>query len=346
MPEYKKNNLEAEKKDDNSNRETNGLPSKETFTNINYLNNYLSSFSNILNTLEIIDYIGDGSEGYVYRAKIKDNNREVILKLLKKKNNEEINISKKLKHINIVNCYGFIEIKKGVLFGIILEYGKHGDLIHFFRKIIKRSCISESLLCYISYQILQGLLYMHKCKIAHFDIKPQNVVIDEYLCAKIIDFSISINYKNIKGNKIKLPFVGTSFFMSPEVIQSNTIDIDDISKVDTYSFGVMLYFLYFGYYPFNLRNEDKGDYNKIYNKKMSKLEFNKNEYNISAGFVDFLEKLLDPNIKKRLSVFEAINHKFIQNAQILYDEKEKVHNASSFLAYLMTDHIKSFEDKL
>ena len=187
---------------------------------------------------------------------------------------------------------------------------------------------------------------MHKCKIAHFDIKPQNVVIDEYLCAKIIDFSISINYKNIKGNIIKLPFVGTSFFMSPEVIQSNTIDIDDISKVDTYSLGVMLYFLYFGYYPFNLRNEDKGDYNKIYNKKMSKLEFNKNEYNISAGFVDFLEKLLDPNIKKRLSVFECMNHKWILNAQILYDEKEKVHNASSFLAYLMTDHIKSFEDKL
>lgn len=56
---------------------------------------------------------------------------------------------------------------------------------------------------------------------------------------KIIDFSIWLKYNDIKSNNINLPFTGTPFYMCLEVIKSNTIDINDISKVDTYSLEII-----------------------------------------------------------------------------------------------------------
>ena len=65
-----------------------------------------------------------------------------------------------------------------------------------------------------------------------------NIVIDEYLKTKIIDFSISIDYNKINKNQIKIPFRGTNFYMAPEVIESKIKNKNDINKIDLYSFEV------------------------------------------------------------------------------------------------------------
>lgn len=88
---------------------------------------------------------------------------------------------------------------------LIMEYAKYGNLRNFKQKVLKRAYFSESLICYLAYQILNGIKYMHICKVAHMDLKPQNIVIDQYLNAKIVDFSTSLIYKR-RSQKIILNF--------------------------------------------------------------------------------------------------------------------------------------------
>ena len=109
---------------------------------------------------------------------------------------------------------------------------------------------------------LKGLLFCHRNKVAHMDLKPQNIVIDEYLHAKLIDFSISINYGDKSmHDKIQLAFKGTKFYMPLEIINSKIIEVKDLNKVDSYALGVILFNLAFGYYPYDIKHED--DYDTI-----------------------------------------------------------------------------------
>ena len=261
-----------------------------------------------------------------------------------RRNINELNISNKLKHKNIIKFYGVYEIKKNEIDSIIMEYAKFGNLREFKKNILKREVLSEQLLCFLTFQILTGVKHFHNCKILHSDLKPQNIIIDEYLNIKIIDFSVSLDYSRINSSKIKLPFRGTNFYMAPEVIKSKIINIRDINKIDLYSLGVIIYNLAFGSYPYDLNSEDCDNYEKIYEKiKNNELKFNNEENYYSNYFIDFLKQLLEKNINKRINIDQALSHYWINGAYILFDEKEKMFNTSSFLIYLLTDHFKNFD---
>ena len=118
-----------------------------------------------------------------------------------------------------------------------------------------------------------------------------------------------------------------------------------LNKIDLYSFGVTLYNLAFGSYPFGLNREDSKDYDRIYYKiQNNKLEFDNTDNNFSLVFIDFLRKLLEKDIDKRININEALNHDWIKGAIILFEEKEKMFNVSNFLIYLMTDNILNFNE--
>ena len=304
----------------------------------------------ILNIFEIKELIGSGSESKVYKVIYKNTNKEFAMKLISLENKEkpnmiELSISNKFKHKNITMFYGFYEIKKKELECIVMEYAKFGNLRDFQKNVLKRNEISEQLLCYLAFHILNGLNYCHKCKVTHFDIKPQNIIINEFLEVKLIDFSVSVNYSLIKSKKIKLPFRGTNFYMAPEVIKSKTVNVKDLNKIDLYSFGVILYSLAFGNYPYGLNSEDSKDYDKIYYKiQNNKLEFKNDDNYFSKYFIDFLEKLLEKDINKRININQALNHYWIKGGNILNDEKEKTFNTANFLINLITDHYMNFDN--
>ena len=297
---------------------------------------------------ELLEYIGKGKDTYVYKSMVKKTKKNVAMKIISikenKKNTNEVNIHSKLKHINIIDFYANFEIKKNELDCIIIDYCKLGNLIEFQNNLIKKNYLSETMLCFFVYQILDGLNYLHRNKIGHLDLKPQNIVVDEYLVIKIIDFTISLNYSKIKSTKIKLPRMGTSFFMAPEVLNSDIINVKDINKVDLYSLGVIIYFLAFGYFPFDLDKDDIKDYTKIYQKIKNELKIDNEDNYYSPYFIDFIQKLLENDINKRIDINQALNHYWVKGAQILLDEKEKNFNASQFLSYLVADHIKNFDD--
>lgn len=322
---------------------------KEKLLDIKYINNILSKEKpEIVENIEIKEYIDSGSESRVYKSMVKNNKKFVAMKLIlrnnKKINKHEIDISRKLKNKNIINFYGYSEIVKNELDCMIIEYGKFGNLRYFQKKLLKKYCLSESFLCYIAYQILNGLKYCHTHKVAHLDLKPQNIIIDEHLNVKIIDFSISMDYSKIKKSQIQLPKRGTSFYIAPEIFSSQKIDIKDINKVDLYSLGILLYNLAFNSYPYDLSYDDMDDYNKIYKKiNNNNLIIKKNKY-YSPQFNDFLSKLLQKDINKRININEAMNDYWIKGANILFEEKDKIWNCNNFLIYLCSDSFKNFND--
>ena len=260
-----------------------------------------------------------------------------------KKNVNEYIISQKLKHMNIIDYYGAFAIKKEELDCMLIEYAKFGNLREFQKNIIQKDYFSESLLCFITFQILKGLKYIHMCKIAHLDLKPQNIIINDYLNVKIIDFSVSLNYSKIKAKEIQLPLVGTSFYMAPEIIWNKKINVEDLNKVDLFSLGVILYNFAFDEYPFDLDYEDRKNIEVISEKYKKKLKMNEGE-NYSPCFIDFIKKLLETDINKRININQALNDYWIKGGEILNDEKENIFLAENFLRYLITDHFKRFDD--
>lgn len=335
---------------------------KEKLKNIQEMKKYLKdngSDIKILEDIELLNFNDSGGESYVYNVIIKNkrNNGKIIrekraiMKAIlfnkrEKENKIQSLIMSKLKNKNIIDLYGALKLKDDT-FLLFMEEAKFSHLRNFQRKTFKKLIFSESMICFLAAQILKGISYCHRCKIAHLDIKLQNIVIDECLNAKLIDFSISIFYGNKKKSEfISLPCRGTSFYMPKEVLKSERIKIKDISKVDLYSLGVVLYNLAFNCYPYNLKHGDEDKYEEI----LKKIENNEivfdNKMNYSSYFLDFLKQLLETDINKRISISEALNHYWIKGAEILMDEKEKCSNASIFISYLIVDHIKSFNEYL
>ena len=361
---YKNNNLHYEASRNNYNLIKEYYKSKENLDN--FIKNQITNFSE---NFELLKYINSGSSGVVYEGRYRKNpERHVCLKFLlnkleeekrEKKNKNinsnfndnkcsrirEINIQNRLKDKNITQYYDYCDLNN---YGcIIMEFAKYGDLENFQKNLIKKKCLSETLLAYITKQILDGLLYIHQSKIIHMDIKQQNILIDENFNIKITDFSVSLPYDNYKENdKISLPLSGTSLYMSPEVLSKSQIDYEDCSKIDMFSLGVVLFKLAFEKFPYELDFSYKRNFNLIYEKiKSEKLKIPEKK-NFSSLFKKFLENLLEKDIKNRISIYDALEDPWIKAADLLLKEKEKLNNFEKFLINMITDNVRAFNDYL
>ena len=359
-PTIKKQNKSIDS-NNNSSNETQALSlnknPKEDFSKKEDVEDYMkNNYPIFFENFELCNYIACGASGHVYQAFYKSNKRPVAIKLIKYKNDkdkskmnsrilQEMSISTKLHHKNIMETYAHLKINDDASF-CVLEYGKNGDLHYFVQNLLKRNIISETTVNYFAKQILDGLEYLHKkCKIVHMDIKPGNILIDSSLQAKIADFSVSCSFGNFEPKTlVKFPFVGTGKFMAPEIIHKEEMKIKDSEKIDIYSFGATLYFLFYGRNPYKLNEVQVKDYNKIYEQiQKENLEFPK-ERKITPLFKDFLGKILDKNYKTRIGIKEALNHPWIKASKAIFDEKENLGCLENFLIKLITDNIASFNE--
>ncbi len=299
---------------------------------------------------ELLQYIGKGSTGVVYEARYKKNKRKqkfaikFKINLDKKEDKEiqEVSILKKLHHQKISEIFAYTKINDYSNF-CVLELGNHGDIENFQKVLLKRKVLSETIICYFTKQILEALAYIHRCKIIHMDIKQGNILVDSNLNIKLTDFSVSCSFALFHPEDlVKFPFVGTSKYMSPEIINRTHMKIKEASKIDIYSLGVTLYDLAFGEFPYKLKEVGSKNYEQILKKiQTEKLEFPK-ERKVSELFKDFLSGLLEKDYTKRLSIYGALNHPWMKGSEIIYDEKEKAFCPENFLINLITDNIPKF----
>ena len=311
---------------------------------IKYVNNILKEDKRFKETFELLNPIKAGSGGAVYRGKNNKNKKILAIKIMNKGKNikKEVSIHAKLIHHKIPTLYEFCPL--GINNSVItMEYNKYGDLEHFKKYSIKRQCLSETLINYIAGNLVEGLHYLHKNHILHLDIKPQNIVVDDFLNFKITDFSVSMKY-NPEKEYIDLPLVGTNYYISPEVFQRKRISVSDASKIDIYSLGVLLYFLAYNDYPYELDKVDYKNYKEIRkNIEDKELIFPESSY-YSDLFKNFLKKCLEKNIEKRYNIYQVMNDPWIKGHQIILDEKENLYNAGKFMTELLIDNIRRFND--
>ena len=322
----------------------------EIYNDIGELNKYLiEKAPEFYEKFELLEFKKCGSAGSVLKAQTKIKAHLKFLfngkegKAKKEINHQEIIAHGSLKHKNIPQIYGYYKIGDNSC--IAMEYSHYGDLENFKKKVIKRAPLSESLICYILGGLAEAVYYIHTHnKIIHMDIKQQNIVIDDYLNVKLTDYSISINYRNLKN--ISLPMIGTCYYMSPEVLKKETIPANYASKIDVYSIGVLLYLLAFCDYPFKLKEVDNKNYAQILkNIQQYDLEFPTDMEN-SKPFLNLLRNCLNKDIKKRYDIYQLMNDPFVKGYQIILNEKEKLYNAGKFVIDLMVDNILNFNQYL
>ncbi|MFB0565703.1 MAG: protein kinase [Candidatus Aminicenantaceae bacterium] len=210
----------------------------------------LTRGSTFAHRYEIIEELGKGGMGKVYRVFDKKLEGEVALKLVKpeiasdKKTIErfrnELKLAREIAHRNVCRMYDLNE-EKGTYY-ITMEYVTGEDLASF----IKRAApLSTARAISIAKQVCEGLAEAHRLGVVHRDLKPQNVMIDRDGNARIMDFGIarSLKGKGITGAGV---MIGTPEYMSPEQVEGKDTD----QRSDVYSLGVILYEMVTGRVPF------------------------------------------------------------------------------------------------
>lgn len=207
---------------------------------------------------EIIEQIGIGGMAKVYKAKDKLLDRFVAIKILKeqyaeddeflKKFNNEAQSAAKLSHINIVNVFdiGKDFFKGEMIHYIVMEYVEGQTLKDL---IDHEGMLSNHDIIDYSTQIAQALKTAHQGGIIHRDIKPQNILIDNYGLAKVTDFGIARVSSNATITYTS-SILGTVHYISPEQAKGKIVD----EKSDLYSLGAVMYEMATGRVPFDADN--------------------------------------------------------------------------------------------
>ena len=210
----------------------------------------------------------------------------------------EIKIMQKLRNNKkIVKLLEAFENEK--YFFIIMENIIGGNLLNAINKMNK---LSESISRNIFKQLIETIKYIHSKGIVHRDIKPDNILLNINNNIKLCDFGVS---KEIKKGQLITDSCGTPAFIAPEILLDEPYDP---YKTDIWSSGVVLYVMVSGFFPFNGINESQL-HRHILSGKFPKLQ------NISNELNDLINKILEINPKKRITIDEILNHPWVKNEE-------------------------------
>ncbi|MGD2245742.1 MAG: protein kinase [Candidatus Aminicenantes bacterium] len=198
----------------------------------------------------IIEELGRGGMGKVYKVFDKELKEKMALKLLRpeiaadekmtERFRNELKFARKITHKNICRMYDFNKDLENSY--ITMEYVSGEDLKS---SVTRMGPLSAGKTVFLARQICEGLAEAHKLGVIHRDLKPQNIMIDRAGNIRIMDFGIARSAQ-AKGVTATGMMIGTPEYMAPEQVEGKDVD----QRADIYSLGVILFELLTGTVPF------------------------------------------------------------------------------------------------
>ena len=244
-------------------------------------------------SFEILELIGSGSFGKVFKVKLKSTNEIFAMKVL----NKSYLLKKKLLRFAITECNVLKEsncpfiIKLHYSFQtpdnlyMILDYCSIGDLSYQ----IQLNLLEEDEAKFYIAELILAIEYLHNHNIIYRDLKPENILIDSEGHIKLADFGLA--KENVINDIPNKTFCGSPHYLSPEMLSK-----EGATKAsDIYGIGAILYELISGNPPFFTQDQNE----MFQNISENKLEFQ--EF-FSEEIKDLLKKMLDKEPKKRIGI--------------------------------------------
>ncbi|MGH7496180.1 MAG: protein kinase domain-containing protein [bacterium] len=246
----------------------------------------------LISHYKILEELGQGGMGVVYKAEDTKLKRPVALKFLpadltrdedaKERFVHEAQAASALDHPNICTIHEIEETQDGHLFIVMAYY--EGETLQ--KKVDSGSLIVDSAID-IAIQIAQGLAKAHAHGIVHRDLKPANIIVTKEGMVKIVDFGLALLADRPRLTKTGST-VGTMAYMSPEQARGEQVD----HRTDIWALGVVVYEMLAGQLPFKGEYEHAVMYS-ILNVDPAPIR------SLHAGVPAVLEEIVDKALQKR-----------------------------------------------
>ncbi|NXT82681.1 MYO3A protein, partial [Zapornia atra] len=279
------------------------------------------SFPDPSDTWEIIETIGKGTYGKVFKVLNKKNGSKAAVKILDPVHDidEEIeaeyNILKALSdHPNVVKFYGMYykkDVKNGDQLWLVLELCNGGSVTDLVKGFLKRGeRMNELIIAYILREALMGLQHLHENKTIHRDIKGNNILLTTEGGVKLVDFGVSAQLTSTRLRRNTS--VGTPFWMAPEVIAcEQQLDSSYDARCDAWSLGITAIELGDGDPPL----ADLHPMRALFKIPRNPPPTLQQPELWSPEFNDFINKCLTKDYEKRPTVSSLLQHDFIKQIE-------------------------------
>jgi TolB-like protein/tetratricopeptide (TPR) repeat protein len=198
---------------------------------------------------QVIEELGRGGMGRVYKVLDKEVEEKVALKLIKpeiafeeetiRRFRSELRLARQITHPNVCRMYDLGRFES--TYYLTMEYVSGEDL----KSTLKRmGPLSAGKVISVARQIAAGLAEAHRLGVVHRDLKPQNIMVDREGTVRVMDFGIARSAR-ARGETGEAMLVGTPEYMSPEQAEGRDVD----GRSDIYSLGVILFELLTGRLP-------------------------------------------------------------------------------------------------
>ncbi|NXX21189.1 STK36 kinase, partial [Podargus strigoides] len=282
----------------------------------------------------VLEMIGEGSFGRVYKGRRKHSAQVVALKFIPKvgrsekelKNlQREIEIMRGLHHPNIIQMLDSFETDKEVV--VVTDYAE-GEL---FQILEDDGSLPEDQVQTIAAQLVSALYYLHSHRILHRDMKPQNILLGKDGIIKLCDFGFAraMSIHTMVLTSIK----GTPLYMSPELVEERPYD----HTADLWSVGCILYELFVGTPPF---------YTSSIFQLVSLIVKDPVKWPtaMSPVFKSFLQGLLTKDPSQRLSWPDLLYHPFIAGRVTVIDDTEE-HGISNPFTTKLSPELQALKEQ-
>uniref|UniRef100_A0A670J9N1 non-specific serine/threonine protein kinase n=1 Tax=Podarcis muralis TaxID=64176 RepID=A0A670J9N1_PODMU len=279
------------------------------------------SFPDPSDTWEIVETIGKGTYGKVFKVFNKKNGSKAAVKILDPVHDidEEIeaeyNILKALSdHPNVVKFYGLYykkDVKDGDQLWLVLELCNGGSVTDLVKGFLKRGeRMSEVIIAFILHEALMGLQHLHENKTIHRDIKGNNILLTTEGGVKLVDFGVSAQLTSSRLRRNTS--VGTPFWMAPEVIAcEQQLDSSYDARCDAWSLGITAIELGDGDPPL----ADLHPMRALFKIPRNPPPTLRQPEIWSSEFNDFISKCLTKDYEKRPTVSDLLQHDFVKQVE-------------------------------